>query len=470
MMPAHCPRRAWRRLRPLALAGLLVPGALAAQRAPGTEALFYLTDSPDALASFERHAAQVSIVGPQSYRVDAAGSLTGEVPARVLEVARRHGIRVMPLIVNPGWNLELFHALVNDSTARARMIGRMVELGRRDGYWGWQFDFEHIHVGDRDALTRFYREAAAALHAAGMTISIAVYPDPGDLQGGTAFHQWQWDYLVGAYDLKALGDAGDFISLMTYLQHTPRTPPGPVGGLPYMERVVERAIALGVPPEKLSLGIPFFSMHWYTEWNAERKGYSWARGLAWNAAGELLARTGAAPRWDETLGSSHARWERQGTLEHAWLEDARALAPKLELQRRHGLRGISVWRIGQEDPAVWPVLARWADGDDSLDAEHDLEGEASHYASSLEGRATASGEPYHPDSLTAAHRTLPFGTRVRVTNERNGRSLEVRINDRGPFRPAGRIIDLSRRAARALGFSGVAPVTLQVMPGDSTDA
>jgi spore germination protein YaaH len=354
------------RLTTPAAAGLVVlsvaAGSVAGQAPAGREAVFYLVDARDALESFERHAAQVTIVGPQSFRVDSLGNLAGEVPARVLEIARRNRVAVMPLIVNPGWNLELFHRLVNDAAARGRMIERMVELGRRDGYWGWQFDFEQIHVGDRDALTRFYREAADALRAHGMKLSIAVYPDPGELTGGSPFHSWLSDYLVAAYDLKALAEIGEFISLMTYLQHTPRTPPGPVGGLPYMQRVVEHALGLGVPAGKLSLGIPFFSMHWYTEWSEERKGYSWSRGLGWQRARALLDSAQAREEWDAGQGSSWARWARQGTFEYAWLEDARALAPKLELQQRYGLRGISVWRIGQEDPAVWPVLERWAAG------------------------------------------------------------------------------------------------------------
>ena len=84
-------------------------------------------------------------------------------------------------------------------------------------------------------------------------------------------------------------------------------------------------------------------------------------------------------------------------------------------------------------------------------------GIASVYAHS--GGRTASGESVVPGALTAAHRTLPFGTHVRVTNKRNGRSIVVRINDRGPFLP-GRIIDLSPAAAHALGISGLAPVTV----------
>ena len=77
------------------------------------------------------------------------------------------------------------------------------------------------------------------------------------------------------------------------------------------------------------------------------------------------------------------------------------------------------------------------------------------------GGKTASGERSRPSELTAAHRTLAFGTHVRVTNQRNGRSVIVRINDRGPF-VRGRVIDLTPAAANALGFSGLAPVRLEI--------
>jgi rare lipoprotein A len=93
-------------------------------------------------------------------------------------------------------------------------------------------------------------------------------------------------------------------------------------------------------------------------------------------------------------------------------------------------------------------------------AAHAETGIASIYA--YAGEKTASGERAQPGGLTAAHKTLPFGTRVRVTNKRNGRSVVVRINDRGPY-VRGRVIDLTPAAARALGFSGLAPVT--VTPG-----
>ncbi|MBA3818159.1 MAG: septal ring lytic transglycosylase RlpA family protein [Deltaproteobacteria bacterium] len=89
-------------------------------------------------------------------------------------------------------------------------------------------------------------------------------------------------------------------------------------------------------------------------------------------------------------------------------------------------------------------------------------GKASWYGGSFHGGPTASGERYDKRTMTAAHRTLPFGTRVRVTNLKNGRTVTVRINNRGPY-SKGRIIDLSEAAAERLGMidAGVVPCTVE---------
>jgi peptidoglycan lytic transglycosylase len=98
------------------------------------------------------------------------------------------------------------------------------------------------------------------------------------------------------------------------------------------------------------------------------------------------------------------------------------------------------------------------------------EGLASWYGARHHGQPTASGEPFDMRHLTAAHRTLPFGTRVRVTNIQNNRSVVVRVTDRGPYWP-NRIIDLSHEAARALGMTkgGVVPVRLDVLGAADRD-
>ena len=100
--------------------------------------------------------------------------------------------------------------------------------------------------------------------------------------------------------------------------------------------------------------------------------------------------------------------------------------------------------------------------------EYDRVGVASWYGPGYQGRKTASGARFNMNALTAAHRSLPFGTRVRVTNVKNGRSVVVTINDRGPF-TRGRIIDLSKAAAGRLGIlkQGVAKVRVEAVSRSS---
>jgi rare lipoprotein A len=102
-----------------------------------------------------------------------------------------------------------------------------------------------------------------------------------------------------------------------------------------------------------------------------------------------------------------------------------------------------------------PVAAKTADAMDGL---------ASVYSDKLNGHKTASGQVFHQADLTGAHPSLPFGTKVKVTNKNNNKSVEVRINDRGPTQ-AGRVIDLSSAAAAKIGMkkNGTAPVTLEVV-------
>lgn len=100
----------------------------------------------------------------------------------------------------------------------------------------------------------------------------------------------------------------------------------------------------------------------------------------------------------------------------------------------------------------------------SVSAQRVVDGQATYYGSRSHGRKTASGETFNKNEMVCAHRTLPFGTRVRVTNKKNGRSVVVRVIDRGPF-GKGKVIDLSPAAARQLDMikAGVVPVHLEVV-------
>jgi rare lipoprotein A len=115
--------------------------------------------------------------------------------------------------------------------------------------------------------------------------------------------------------------------------------------------------------------------------------------------------------------------------------------------------GIALWLgIGHPTSALEPL--------ETLPLGDLLRGRATWYGAELHGNATASGEPFDMYGLTAAHRTLPLGSRARVTNLANGREVVVRINDRGPGRD-GVMIDLSYAAAQAIGLQGSGPVEVE---------
>lgn len=116
------------------------------------------------------------------------------------------------------------------------------------------------------------------------------------------------------------------------------------------------------------------------------------------------------------------------------------------------------------DSSATAVATHDTEETQSSDSDRVWKGKASYYGQQFAGELTASGEIFDPDELTAAHRFLPFGTRVRVTNLENGQEITVRITDRGPF-VEGRIIDVSRRAAEKLGMveEGVVRVRVEVV-------
>jgi spore germination protein YaaH len=264
-------------------------------------------------------------------------------------------VKVIPLVVNPGFNQPMFHHVLASAELRHVAARNITALCRDNGFDGIQFDFENIAVTDRDAFTAFSREVADSLHAARCSISAAVVPRSSENPGPSSYHQWMFANWRGVYDFKALADCMDFLSLMTYSQHTRRTPPGPVAGFPWMEDAVKYLLVQGVPPSKISLGLPAYSQHWFTVYDTVGGARTTGSGLGYDAAAALLARAGASPVWEARQQEWYAAWENDGLYEWVFMQDARAFDARLEMVRRYGLRGYSVWRIGQEDPKVWTL-------------------------------------------------------------------------------------------------------------------
>ena len=323
------------------------------------ERLFYYIDEENSYESVVENIADIDVLAPAAYSADADGIVWGQVDPRILSLAAQHEVAVMPLIFNPGFDQASLSALLASDEARARAVKTMVDECRKFDYAGIQFDFENLSINDRDSFSRFFKEAADALHADGRLISIAVVHRPEESPGPTKYFKWLYRNWRAGYDLSAIAESADFVSVMTYSQHTRRTPPGPNASIPWMIKNVEYFLE-HVPPEKLSLGIAVTSQHWSTEQDDQyvANARSWSNSLSHSEAIGLAERYEASFNWLDDQGVAYTFFDNAGLFEWVFLEDARSFRRKFELVGTYGLRGISVWVIGYEDPGIWAVVAR----------------------------------------------------------------------------------------------------------------
>jgi spore germination protein YaaH len=358
MLDLSLPRVIATALTALVALPLVTTGALAQTR--GTpqklEGLWYARNNDESVNSFVANAARISIVSPQVFSMDSTGVIRGSISPRIVAAARANKVKLVPLVMNPGFDLASLHRVLTVPDARATAVRSLAALCRDQHLDGIQFDFENLYVGDRDAFTAFTREASDSVHRAGCTLSAAVVPRTDDDRGVLPYHQWMYDYWRGAYDYKALADTLDFLSYMTYAQHTSGSTPGPVAGYPWMEASLKYVLAAGVPPQKISLGIPSYSDYWFPGYDAKTGSRSRASDIEYTRLMAILDTAHAKPQWDAVQKAWFAQWPRNGVFELAWIEDARAFKAKLELVRKYKLRGYSVWLIGTEDPATWNIL------------------------------------------------------------------------------------------------------------------
>ena len=339
-------------------ATLLIPSGGQAQQA---KSLFYMTREPRSVSSFLAHADKIDILVPAWYVVDADGLVSGGPNPLVLETARQNHVPVMPIVANGNFAQEEFHRLLKNPVARENMIGQLIRDCKKNGYAGFQFDFEDVHWTDRDALSDLVREAAGSFHKAGLQLTIATVPNAPGEPGEGGFSAWIYENWRGAYDLKALSQSVDLICLMTYDQHTRWTAPGPVAGWAWTTGNLDYALRF-VPAQKLSLGIPLYGYHWFagtpvkSEDKSGDKPNPSAESIGAQEALDLAKDYGGHVEWDSADRTAWFYIYRADMREWVFFTDARTFNERYKLVRERGLQGFCSWVLGTEDPAIWDLL------------------------------------------------------------------------------------------------------------------
>ena len=323
-----------------------------------SENLFYMTDNQESFESFKNNLDQISIVCPQTFVISRNGVLSGTVDRRILDSAHRHKIKVIPLIVNSGFNSQLLHTILFNPQARKRSIVMMVSIAKKLKLDGWQFDLEGLNISDKDSFTAYFKETAIALHNENLSLSAALVHAVENNGGPTPYHNFLFENWRAGYSFKELAEAGDFLSIMAYDQHTRRTPPGPVAAVDWVERIIQYLLTEGVAPEKISLGIPDYSIHWYADYSEEKGIFTNAQQFGYKNVQYLLGKYNPEISWSEKAGCHYAVWDNDGVYEYMYIEDGASLRSKLGILAKYKLRGISVWVLGKEATDFWTVLAK----------------------------------------------------------------------------------------------------------------
>ncbi len=308
--------------------------------------LFYYREGTLARKSFFAHPSSIDIFAPQSYALQGTGALVGSVDPALLTFAAKHHIKVMPLVTNDDFGQTAYQNLLDSSTTQAAAISSLVQEAKKQGYWGWQIDFEQMDASYRDKFSTFVQNLDTVLRANGLVLSVAVVAKISDMP--IEYQGTLWQDLAGVYDYGALASSTDFVSVMAYDDPESK---GPVAEYDWYQKVLAYSLA-HIPAQKISLGIGLY----YWQWNnaaGKRVGIGGNQGIE-----NVIKKHKVSYYYSATEHEPYLVYWSHAQEFSIWYENARSLADKMALIKKEGLYGFSAWALGLELPSVYSVLQK----------------------------------------------------------------------------------------------------------------
>ena len=285
-----------------------------------------------------------------SYGFTEAGEL---VPPQIsedwmLERAERAGVRAVlvltPLGADGRFNNNLISAVVENERSQQNLINNIVETVGEKGYQGVDVDFEYIPAKNRDGFTALVENLRRRINEIGGEVSVALAPKTSADQPGL---------LYEGKDYRGLGEAADYVLLMTYEWGYTYGPPMAVAPINKVRQVVEYALT-EIPAEKINLGVPNYGYNWTLPYE---QGVSRAVTIGNAEAVQIAIENSAVIQFDTVAQSPFFRYEREGRQHEVWFEDARSIQQKYNLVTEYGLRGIGVWQLMRLFRVMWYLVS-----------------------------------------------------------------------------------------------------------------
>lgn len=252
-------------------------------------------------------------------------------------------LTLTPLGKDGRFNNGLVSALVRQQSVQLKLLRNLVRVMTEKGYQGVNIDFEYILPEDRDYFTAFVGKAANLLNQLGFYVTVALAPKYSDNQKGL---------LYEGMDYKALGQAANWVFLMTYEWGYTYGPPMAVAPINQVRRVVEYALGR-IPAYKICMGMPNYGYDWPLPFV---RGTTKAKTLGNIEAVQMAIFYGVPVLFDETAQSPYFTYWQYGVEHQVWFEDVRSYQAKFALLSEFGLRGMGYWQIMRFFRPNWLLL------------------------------------------------------------------------------------------------------------------
>ncbi|XID95890.1 glycosyl hydrolase family 18 protein [Paenibacillaceae bacterium WGS1546] len=284
----------------------------------------------------------VNVVSPTWFElVDGQGNVRSNADANYSAWARSKGMQVWGLFSN-SFEPDRTHEALSTYESRSNMIQQMLAYAKTFKLQGVNIDFENVYTKDKDNFVQFVREMTPLMHEQKLVVSVDVTPKS---------NSEMWSAFL---DRARLGESVDFMMLMAYDEHWASSPvAGSVSSLPWTENSIKRILEEdGVPPEKLILGVPYYTRIW-TE---DADGKVSSKTMSMDAVNQLLEEKKLEPTFSEETGQHYVEFKEDGSTKKIWIEDAVSMKARIELIRKYDLGGVASWRRGFESQDIWGVV------------------------------------------------------------------------------------------------------------------
>lgn len=289
----------------------------------------------------------LDVISPTWFSIAADGRLLmNNADWKYVEDAHAKGYQVWPLFKNGDFDPDLTRKFLASETLQDLIISQMLVYTALYDLDGINIDFENVYEDDRDRLTAFVGRLAGALREQNVISSVDVtVPGPSP----------NWSKC---YDRQGLGQAVDYVMVMTYDEHWGASPvAGPVASHGWVDRNLDLIVDHYIPREKLVMGIPFYTREWRETIDEQGKIQVRSRAYGMEDVAKKLREHQLTPVWLEEQGLFYTEYQKDGSRYRIWLEDATSIARKAALVKKYDLAGAASWRKGFEAPHIWPVLA-----------------------------------------------------------------------------------------------------------------